>query len=149
MIIFKKGFHIKIEGKTALISEKQGNLHLFHFKDKEDQTEKISSTTLELKPYSVSPIPKKQSYSAEKPLSQFIGLTGSVMVRCSDIVEAVYSLPCKILSIIAENSELTIIGTNDLYIHTTGFKGVRESETLLFDIFTKSQGYNHTIHLTI
>jgi hypothetical protein len=147
------GNSLRLSGYKKIITkiEKQGNLHILHYHDKENQLEKTSCATFEIKPYSMLKIPKKQCYTLEKPLSHLIGLTASVMVRCDrdELVDSVESLPFKILSIKAENGEIIIKGSNDVYIHSKGFQKVRESGNLIFDIYTPKNGYHHSFHLTI
>lgn len=130
--------------------EKQDNLHQFYYQDKENM-ERLSKATFELKHYSISRVPKKQFYDAEKPLNQLIGFTARVELRCSSdgVMECVRSLPFKILSLKEADEEITLIGTNDVYIHAKGFKKVRESSDLIFDIYSKQNGYCNTFHLEI
>lgn len=131
--------------------EKKDNLHLFHFRDKKEGIEIMSKATFELKPYSISRIPNKQSYDETKPLSQLIGYTARVRVKCSydDVVGKIGSIPFKILSIKETEGEITLIGTNNLYIQSKGFQKVRESGDLLFDVYGEKDGYGRTFHLEI
>lgn len=136
--------------------EKKENTHLLHYlssnSDKSKVVEeKMSGGTFELRSYSVSSIPKKQpAFALEKPLSQLIGLTARAKMRCNnDLISEIESIPFKILSIKQDENGLTVIGSNDVYIHTDKYQKVRNSSDILFDVYSEKHGYTHTFYLSI
>ncbi|MEX3623733.1 hypothetical protein [Viridibacillus arvi] len=145
---------IKHNEKSGILTrlERKEQSYLMHYlKEVNNEIqEKCSSATFELRSYSISKMPHKQpSYSYELPLSQLVGLTAKVMMRCEDdLVDTVESMPFKILSIKVENEKIVIMGTNDVCIKVDGFQKVRKSNDLIFDVCNNHR-YSQSFHLAI
>lgn len=143
--------------KTITKVERNDGIHLLLYQTKmkkEKKTaiiEQYSKMTFKLEPYAISRIPNKQPIFAEnQPLKQLIGLTATVKMRCNnDLIREITSIPFIIRNIKINEGNIELLGTNDVHIRAMGFKGVRTSSDLIFDIFTEQHGYSQTFHLSI
>lgn len=85
--------------------------------------------------------------SLEEKISEIIGRTYSVQVRChNDLFSEILSYPCRIADIQIYEDEITILGSNHLYLKAKGFVKIRDTGNLLFDTYNQDGGYTRTIN---
>lgn len=84
--------------------------------------------------------------SIEEKISEIIGKTYSVQVRChNDLFGEIISYPCRISDIQINEDEITILGSNHLFLKAKGFVKIRYTGNLLFDTYNQDGGYTRTI----
>lgn len=91
---------------------------------------------------------KFNEMSLEEQINVIVGNTFSVQVRChNDLFTEIVSYPSKILDIQIVDDEITIVGTNHLFLKAKGFVKIRDTGNLLFDTYNQDGGYTRTISL--
>ena len=124
-----KSKHSKLEFKTnderlSAIELIEGTYYFLYKKEVDKISQEFKSKVkLKTKPYSMLKRNFK-NYDESLGLEQLIGVTLSAELRCDhDLVRSIETIPFKVVSVSVEGEVLTIIGTNDVLIKTTGFKG--------------------------
>ena len=139
---------VSFRGRLTAIERKEG-IHYLHYNKEVDKVcqECCSKVLLETKSYSLLK-QTFQKYDESQGLQQLIGTTLRAELRCDqDLVYSIETVPFKVVSVKVEGDSLTIVGSNDVLIQTTGFKGVRYNSDLLIDVYHEHNGFTHTIHL--
>lgn len=141
--------------KSGMLSkiECDGFKHSMYYVETVDNVEQElqSKSTFELKDYSFIKTDKQLKFDDGQGLNQLVGMNVRATLRCeNDTIRSIETMPFKIISIRLEPNDVIVIeGTNDFYLKTTGFKRVRESSSLIFDICTPNNGYSRSFHLFV